>query len=64
MIVKRLVKPILFKIKKSFSFILFSIADSWPEVFDDRNARKHWKWNPKVDLDGLVQRMFAYLERQ
>jgi nucleoside-diphosphate-sugar epimerase len=64
MIVKRLVKTILFKIKKSFSFILFSIADSWPEVFDDHNARKHWKWNPKVDLDGLVQRMFAYLERQ
>lgn len=40
------------------------IADSWPEVFDDRNARQHWQWDPKVDLDGLVQRMFAYLERQ
>ena len=39
------------------------IADSWPEVFEDRNAREHWNWNPKVDLDGLVQRMFAYLEK-
>ncbi|CAF1507584.1 unnamed protein product [Adineta steineri] len=39
------------------------IADSWPEVFDDHNAREHWKWNPKVDLDGLVQRMFEYLEK-
>jgi hypothetical protein len=60
--VKRLVK------KKDFYFIinysLFIIADSWPQVFDDHNAREHWKWNPKVDLDGLVRRMFDYLEKQ
>lgn len=42
----------------------FSIADSWPQVFDDRNARAHWNWNPQVDLDGLVRRMFDYLEKQ
>jgi nucleoside-diphosphate-sugar epimerase len=40
------------------------LADSWPQVFDDRNAREQWHWNPQVDLDGLVRRMFDYLERQ
>ena len=40
------------------------IADSWPQVFEDTNARAHWKWNPKVDLDGLVRRMFDYLEKK
>ncbi|CAF3343593.1 unnamed protein product [Rotaria socialis] len=38
------------------------IADSWPEALDDRNAREHWGWNPKVDLDELVRRMFEYLK--
>ncbi|CAF4022910.1 unnamed protein product, partial [Rotaria sp. Silwood1] len=28
------------------------IADSWPQVFDDHNAREHWGWKPQVDLDG------------
>ena len=44
-------------------FSLLVLADSWPEVFDDRNAREQWQWNPKVDLDGLVRKMFEYLER-
>ncbi|CAF1647071.1 unnamed protein product, partial [Rotaria sp. Silwood1] len=37
--------------------------DSWPQVFDDHNAREHWGWKPQVDLDGLVRRMFNYLEQ-
>ncbi|CAF1164312.1 unnamed protein product [Rotaria sordida] len=41
-----------------------NIAESWPQVLDDRNAREHWNWTPKVDLDGLVQKMFDYLERE
>lgn len=41
-----------------------SIADSWPQIFDDQNARAHWNWQPKVDLDGLVRRMFDYIEKQ
>jgi threonine 3-dehydrogenase len=40
------------------------LADSWPQVFDDRNAREQWGWNPKVDLDGLVRRMFEFLDKQ
>jgi nucleoside-diphosphate-sugar epimerase len=53
-------------LKKSEIILLFflQIADSWPQIFDDRNARAHWNWNPKVDLDGLVRRMFDYLEKQ
>lgn len=35
-----------------------AIADSWPMVFDDSNARRDWKWNPKYDLTGLVKKMF------
>ncbi|CAF3824452.1 unnamed protein product, partial [Rotaria sp. Silwood1] len=27
-------------------------TDSWPQVFDDHNAREHWGWKPQVDLDG------------
>ena len=34
-----------------------SIADSWPEVFDDSEARADWGWNPQYDLDKLVELM-------
>lgn len=33
------------------------IADSWPEVFDDSEARKDWNWQHKYDLDNLVDFM-------
>lgn len=33
------------------------IADSWPQVFDDSEARKDWGWRPKYDLDKLVEFM-------
>lgn len=33
------------------------IADSWPEVFDDSEARADWGWKHKYDLDKLVQLM-------
>lgn len=38
------------------------IADSWPAVLDDSNARKDWKWSHKVDTDGMVDKMFEYLK--
>ncbi|KAM7542255.1 hypothetical protein Aperf_G00000019080 [Anoplocephala perfoliata] len=38
------------------------IADSWPEVFDDTNARQDWGWAHEVDIDSLVDRMFEYLK--
>lgn len=39
------------------------IADSWPMVFDDSNARNHWQWDPKYDLKNLVEKMFSELKR-
>jgi len=33
------------------------IADSWPQVFDDSEARNDWNWKPKYDLDKLVEFM-------
>ncbi|XP_012274100.1 L-threonine 3-dehydrogenase, mitochondrial [Orussus abietinus] len=33
------------------------IADTWPQVFDDSEARKDWGWQHKYDLDRLVQSM-------
>lgn len=43
-----------------FFFILFHpnhSADSWPQVFDDSEARRDWNWKPKYDLDKLVDLM-------
>uniref|UniRef100_A0A0X3P6T6 L-threonine 3-dehydrogenase, mitochondrial n=1 Tax=Schistocephalus solidus TaxID=70667 RepID=A0A0X3P6T6_SCHSO len=38
------------------------IADSWPEVLDDSNARKDWNWAHDIDTDGMVDKMFEYLK--
>ncbi|EUB57365.1 L-threonine 3-dehydrogenase [Echinococcus granulosus] len=38
------------------------IADSWPEVLDDANARRDWGWRHEVDIDGMVDKMFEYLK--
>lgn len=35
----------------------FNLADSWPQVFDDSDARRDWKWKPNYDLDKLVDLM-------
>ena len=40
-----------------------NIADSWPMVFDDSNARKDWQWDPKFDLSKLVEVMFTELKK-
>ncbi|CAH0404653.1 unnamed protein product [Chilo suppressalis] len=34
------------------------IADTWPQVFDDSEARRDWNWRPEIDLDNLVKLMF------
>lgn len=36
---------------------IFFLADSWPQVFDDSEARQDWLWKPKYDLTKLVERM-------
>ncbi|XP_026571718.1 L-threonine 3-dehydrogenase, mitochondrial-like [Pseudonaja textilis] len=38
-----------------------AIADSWPMVFDDNNARQDWGWKHDYDLPDLVTTMFNFL---
>ena len=38
-----------------------AIADSWPNSIDDSVSKKHWGWEPKFDLDGMVQVMLENL---
>lgn len=35
------------------------IADSWPQVFDDSEARRDWGWKHEYDLDKLVAEMMS-----
>ncbi len=37
------------------------IAESWPQTIDDKQARKDWNWEHKVDLDKLVREMLQGL---
>ena len=36
-------------------------ADSWPQRFDDSNARRDWGWSHDMDIDDLCRAMFDYL---
>uniref|UniRef100_A0ABM5FBK7 L-threonine 3-dehydrogenase, mitochondrial-like isoform X2 n=1 Tax=Pogona vitticeps TaxID=103695 RepID=A0ABM5FBK7_9SAUR len=38
-----------------------AIADSWPMIFDDSNARQDWGWKHEYDLPELVNTMFSFL---
>lgn len=38
-----------------------AIAESWPQVIDDRAAREDWGWAPRIDLDAMVDDMLAHL---
>ncbi|KAI8427565.1 hypothetical protein MSG28_002072 [Choristoneura fumiferana] len=40
------------------------IADSWPQVFDDSEARRDWSWKPEVDLDNLVELMMKEVKEK
>ena len=44
----------------TYVFSAFS-ADSWPEIFDDSNARRDWSWNHEYDLQKLVRIMLEFL---
>jgi len=49
---------------KGRNFILqFMVAaDSWPQVFDDSEARAEWNWKPQYDIDGMVDIMIDALK--
>ncbi len=34
-----------------------AIAASWPDIMDDTCAREEWGWNPKWDLDAMIDDM-------
>lgn len=38
-----------------------AIADTWPMIFDDSNARQDWGWKHDYDLSDLVTTMFNFL---
>jgi nucleoside-diphosphate-sugar epimerase len=39
-----------------------AIADSWPQRIDDAAARADWGWQPRIDLDAMVDDMLAHLQ--
>ncbi len=39
-----------------------AIADSWPQSIDDSKAREDWHWQPKFDLDAMVEDMILHLK--
>ena len=41
-----------------------AIADSWPNSLDDSAAREEWGWQPKYDLDAMVDDMLLNLRRK
>ncbi|KAL8558572.1 hypothetical protein ACOMHN_032505 [Nucella lapillus] len=38
-----------------------AIADQWPQVFDDSNARKDWGWMPRYDLPTMCESLMKAL---
>ena len=52
----------------SFSFevdpVKAAIADSWPNKMDDSCAREEWGWNPRWDMDAMVEDMLADLAKK
>ncbi len=41
-----------------------AIADSWPASVDDAPARRDWGWQPRYDLDRMVEDMVENLQQQ
>lgn len=40
------------------------IADSWPQVFDDSEARADWGWKHEYDMDKLVEDILKQVRGQ
>ena len=41
-----------------------AIADSWPSVIDDSQARQDWGWQHRYDLPAIVADMLAHLSKE
>jgi nucleoside-diphosphate-sugar epimerase len=41
-----------------------AIADSWTESIDDSAARSDWKWNPRFNLETMVEEMISNLRHK
>lgn len=39
------------------------IAESWPDVIDDSEARQDWNWQPKYDLEKMTKDMILNLKK-
>lgn len=40
------------------------IADTWPRIVDDSNARKDWGWSHEFDLESITRVMLSELEKK
>lgn len=40
------------------------ISDSWPNSLDDSCARQEWGWNPKWNMDSMIDDMIAVLSKK
>ena len=38
------------------------IADSWPQVIEDANAREDWNWKHQFDLELMTKEMLKNLQ--
>jgi len=50
-----------FEISYDVDSVRQKIAESWPQVFDDQNARKDWGWQHDFDLTKMCKEMFRLL---
>uniref|UniRef100_H2YAL5 L-threonine 3-dehydrogenase, mitochondrial n=1 Tax=Ciona savignyi TaxID=51511 RepID=H2YAL5_CIOSA len=53
-----------FKITYNVDPMLQGIADSWPDIFEDVNARKEWGWSHEYNLEKMVVYMLEAIRKQ
>ncbi|MES2276010.1 MAG: NAD-dependent epimerase/dehydratase family protein [Bacteroidota bacterium] len=41
-----------------------AIADNWPSVVDDGQARRDWQWGHRYNLDAIVQDMLKHIHQE